>query len=618
MPTHTPLWWNPDRMEAVRQALAEGDPTLKFFETQTRARTSGGEEEGCHGMEPRAVVAWLDGDRDEASRLLATWRELAAVKPTSNLGEAGWALSGAALLDVLDTLVEPDAREATARVLWNLVAKLRVPTKGNPHVVTNNWWAVTHGAALCAALAAERASTPSTPGRDPDAVAWAYGRLRAFCSHFGPTGLYHEGLGYIRYTSIFVFSAAMAARSQGVGDLLAEFPNLAQMVPSLYTATIAREYVDDTHGASPKSGVSLSWNDMGMGAGVSAVDHIGLSLAPRDLQPALCAWFDRAFGRKAAHPTIGGHHANVPMAWAFHPFGLPDADPATLPTRVHDTRQGLLFARNRWRDANDIVFGLYTKATHGGGHAHSDAGSIRLEAFGQSWIAGPGQARTRPEGQSIVWPGDALEAKRQNNAYLNFHEDLPTGLRVSVDLRKSSGAYHERLLALDWSPPGQTKLAMLLMDHVDDHLDTRAWNWSWTHGREIQGEIESDGLGFILRAESGGTLRLRFLGAKPETLEISALPSSQRTYSGGNTETYAGKPVLQARFAPAKHLSILVAAVWSDGEPAELSGDIEALTINGEPWTRPFGAMLPRSFQPGASPGPSQFSANGLPETNCR
>lgn len=609
-PVSPPLWWDPQHLAKAREALANGDPDWVFLESQTRARKSGGEEDGSHGLEPRAVCAWLDGDANAAAEILAQYRSYSEQEPSSNLGDAAWAMSGAILLDILADLVSKADRDATAAVLWMRCHRLHVPTRGNPHIVTNNWWAVTHGGALCAALAATRYGSPDTPGFHADAVPLLLGRIRAFCNHFGPSGLYHEGLGYIRYTCIFLLAAITACKSQGTADLLADFPNLRNLLPSLYAATTARTFVDDDVDALPKSGASLSWNDMGTSAGLSAVDHIGIAIAPEERQPALNAWFHRAFGREAPHPNIGGHHGCVPMAWAFRPVGLPRPQAINLPTDVQDARQGFWIARNQYQDAQDIVFGLYAKHSHAGGHRHEDAGSIRLEAFGTNWIAGPGQARSQKVGQTIMFPVDPQE-KTDNLAFLNFQERRPHGLIAGMDMRKTSGAYHERYVACNWQPSAAGPLALALFDQIDDHKN-RDWQWTWTFAQHLQAEIDADGRGVVLRdpdTPGSMTAHIRFLLAQPATLEIRELPESKRTYAAGNTVHYRGKPYIHATFAAEPHLPVLAVAAWHANTPMEISGDLFKVTLGGHTWSRPFGAAIPRGFQPGRSPGPSQHAA---------
>lgn len=603
------LWWNPERMRQVREAIAHGDPDALFLEQQTRRRVESDDvEDGCHGWEPRAVLAWLEQDADEAVEVMRAWVEASTDGPTSNLGEAGWALSGAVIADILSELLPDAERVRAAEALWSLVRRLRVPTKGNPHVVTNNWWAVTHGAALCAALEAQRLAGRSADGADPEAVPWALGRLRSFCHHFGPAGLYHEGLGYIRYTCIFVLSAVQACRSTVTADLLEEFPNLRNLLPSLYAATIARPYQDDTIGGTDRHGASLSWNDMGAGAGVSCVDHIGMAIAPPQLRPSLKAWFDRLTGRLCPQPTLGGHHVCLPMAWAYMPIGEPDADVSALPTLVQDSRQGFWIWRDGYRGPEDVVVGIYSKATHAGGHHHEDAGSMRIDAFGSDWMAGPGQARPAKLGQSVMFPADG--EKNLNRSHLNFQELREDGFCVSMDMRKSSGAYHERLIAIqksvsDAAPP----LLLAQLDVVDDHKH-RDWTWTWTFARTLEVRLDGDGCGARLSNGRGMYLHLRFLESRPDRLELEELPSSQRTYAGGNTERYLGKPLLKATFAPSPHLAVLVAGIWSTSPELRISGGVHELCVENLCWARPFGAALPAGFRPGVSSGPSQ---NSLP-----
>ncbi|MCC5846217.1 MAG: hypothetical protein JJU05_18365 [Verrucomicrobia bacterium] len=607
------LWWTCARREALRSALAEGNLSARFLEEQTRARAVPGEDEedGGRGLEPRAVLAWLEKDTAMAESVVRDWTAFSGKEPSSNLGEAGWALTGAVILDVAGDMVSDAVRREAAEALWHLVASLRVPTRGNPHVVTNNWWAVTHGGALCAALAAERAAGRDCPGYDAEAAPWALGRLRAFCHHFGPTGLYHEGLGYIRYTCIFLFSAILAAKARGLGDLLEDFPNLRMTVPSLYAATALRRYEDDSAGADERFGASLSWNDMGTGAGVSLVDHIGLAISPEAHRASLKAWFDKLSGPDSPCPSLGGHHGCIPMAWAFYPLDGNPKSECSLPREVVDSRQGLWFWRNRYRDADDVVFGLYAKATHGGGHAHRDAGSLRLEAFGTDWIAGPGQARTGREGQTVAYPASGEEPPVNLGAF-HFQEPHEDGPLAGMELRRTSGCYHERFAALKTDPGGEIPLALALADFVDDHIE-RDWIWNWTFPRELHAELDADGAGVKLCRADGTAVWLRFLETKPVSLDLQELPESRRTFASGKKVSYRGKPYIHAVFAPEKHLAIAVAAVWGSVSTLKApGGGVHGIDLGGNlRWDRPFGAAVPPGFVAGRSAGPAQHSGKG-------
>lgn len=59
----------------------------------------------------------------------------------------------------------------------------------NPHVISNNWWAVTHSGALLCALAAHGQVDAKGQSQDmTEVIDWAAGRLDAFCQHFGNAG----------------------------------------------------------------------------------------------------------------------------------------------------------------------------------------------------------------------------------------------------------------------------------------------------------------------------------------------------------------------------------------------------------------------------------------------
>jgi len=295
----------------------------------------------------------------------------------------------------------------------------------------------------------------------------------------------------------------------------------------------------------------------------------------------------------------------VPMAWAYMPLGLPEVGEILLPTCVSDSRQGFWFWRDGYRGPDDVVFGVYSKATHAGGHVHDDAASMRIDAFGVDWMTGPGQARPQRRGQSVFYPlGDD---KNTNRSYFNYFEDRADGFLFSIDLRKASGAYHERLVSVRQSPAPGVDLAMLMLDVVDDHRQ-RDWMWGWTFARNLTPEVDGDGAGLRLLSACGRVLHLRFLEAKPVEIEIQHLPGSQRTYASGHTERYEGKPLISARFAAEPHLVVLVSAVWSLAKAQRVSGGVHEVELGEVSWTRPFGAALPRNFCPGVSSGPSQNS----------
>lgn len=611
----TTLWLRPADRHRLRARLAAGEPTVAGIAALARAQAARPAAEvlvrdparpaashlavlGDRHLAGCAVAALLDDDAAAAGRALAYWLWWTEPWNPSGLGAAAQALHGAVAWECCAPLWTPAGRAAAADRLARLHRGFREINQGNPHAVTNNWWGVTHAGALLAALAAH--GEPGADGAAHDlaeGIAWARGRLDAFACHFGDAGLYHEGLGYQGYTASLLLPALLADGA----PLLPRHPGLARMGSSLYAAGALLPTVRDDAGADAGPagfGMALSWNDAGLGWGQDATAAAVLALAPEADRAGLRWMYDRLSG--VAGP---GCFAPGMAGWFFtllaYPFDHPAA-PDALPRHVRDARQGLVLLRDRYRDGDDCLLGVYAKATHVGGHAQQDAGSVRLIALGHQWIVGGGQARGQRAWQSTCSP--LPPAQPDGCGALIWDEPMAGGGAVGIDLRRVSGGYHERYVALHAAGAG-APVALALLDQIDDHL-AREWEWTSTFLPGYDGDLHPDGAGFTLRAADGARLDARFLAAKPRTLERREMPGSRRSFSSGGTVAYPGRPFIAATFAPAPRLAIYVAMTVTRGEAPPIAlGEGVDLRIGAHRWRRPFGAAVPEAYRPGISGG---------------
>ena len=197
------------------------------------------------------------------------------------------------------------------------------------------------------------------------------------------------------------------------------------------------------------------------------------------------------------------------------------------------------------------------------------------------------------------------EKRRAECGHVTWWQADAAGAVAGMDLRKVSGCYHERYVAVRWAAGGGVDLA--LMDQIDEHRDL-PWDWHLSLSPRQALELHHDRGGFTLRAPGGEVMHARFTAAVPEELVVEAMPGSSRTYSGGGTVVYPGRPVLRARFANRKPLCLLLAATIRRGAAAEVaavSGGV-GLRCGGVAWARPFGVCVPSDFVPGVSRGPCQ------------
>jgi hypothetical protein len=571
----------------LKQLISAGNPTARAL-----ADVLNGPAPECPDALGTTVSplcrAWMNQDKDladeEGEKLLT-----AAKNPHSDLGKGAICLKFALALDYGRDLWSESLRarmvDGAAELAWSITQI----GKGNPHIVTNNWYMITHGGCLLACLAAHGERGTRGIVDLAELEAWALGRFRAFLGHFGNAGLYHEGTGYIAYTLSILMPALVALRNRRGVDLTKECPNLRLSIRSLFTAT-ARS-ADGTP-------IMLDWNDTGRGApGLNPVIP-GMAMAePADL-PGLRHWFDHLLGVRGENTWIC-RYEGLPLTLALYPFSTPSEDAGnSLPRHLVDTRQGLAFWRNQWGAGPDTVVGWYARSTYASpGHKHDDAGSIRMICKGIPWICGAGQ--TRPDAR---WQSVLTHARPEDRpspyplAYPFTHDMGEYGGFAGIDMRHSLEAYAERYLA--WRTDLGPAICMAILDLVEEHRrpgPPLAWNL--TFPKELESAIDADGAGFRFTApDGGGTLYARFLLDTPDHLSVQDIPSSTRTFAGGQTVDFPGDRHITARFESGPRLRILVAlaVLDADAPPPLMEWQDPDIRLDAERvWAFPFkGAIL--------------------------
>ncbi|MFW6062159.1 MAG: hypothetical protein ACOC93_05060, partial [Planctomycetota bacterium] len=571
---HQPrLWFTSEDVERIKNLLAEEVPTAVALSELAMETASGSVDEwlaqatdasgsdktkGDHVYDQSLAMAYLLTGEQEYARKAYEFQRVFSRQPKANLGRASQAYRLAIVHEACyGGWNDQQRREMTGRLVELHRSFYDASRGGDPHNVTNNHWAVSHAGAAMAAMAAQ-----GHPGPDGDPVdlsegiAWAMGRMKAFCMHFGDAGIYHEGLGYMKYATTFMIPALLAWRNFGGEDLLATFPHLRDMPASLYIPAAARRAVPDVVGGEGNFAAELSWNDSGPSWGASSVIPLLFSIAPTHQRGALRWMYDRLKG-------IHGDGSFTPQwgGWVMALFHYPfDAEPTppdgVLPRHITDSRQGLGLLRNRYADGNDTILGCYAKNTHIGGHVQDDTGSVRFMSLGCDWIMGGGQARAAAEYQSVVIPADGSRDKNRLGAVV-WDEASETGGVFGMDLRKSSVGYAERYLGIDWSDELPAEAAIAWLDNLDDH-DGRDWLWNMTYQPGLDFQTHDDGAGFTLRAENGASLNARFLAAVPAEMRQLETPVSARRFQSGAEVSYVPRPYVQAVFPAQKPLAIYV------------------------------------------------------------
>jgi hypothetical protein len=589
------LLLTPDRHDEWRRLLEDNDPTATAIRDALRSYVNGSiplKATQNHDLDQamhKLILAWIEGDAKLSLDGLGELKGVLDRPPHSDLGKGSNALAAVQAWDFGQALWPEAERRAFAGRLASLARSILEITPGNPHIVTNNWWMITHGGCLLAGLAANGEEGPDGPQDLTDLIDWALGRFKAFCSIFGNAGLYHEGSGYISYTLSMLMPALVAVERHLDPGILEAFPQLRKSIPSMLAGAVTAWH-QDSGADNPSFGISLQWNDAGRGSvGLNPLIP-GMVVAPEEWKGALRTLCDRLIGVDGPG-NWGCVYRGLGLAVALYPFSIPRAEPRdVLPREVWDQRQGLGIWRSDWGSGDESVLGWYARTTAPGGHRQDDAASVRLISLGRTWICSGGQARPKAEWQSVFTHADMEDRPRP--APLAYVFSIRTGDQggvVGIDTRQSLGAYAERYLS--WRTDLGPELVLAMLDLLDDHAEPgRDWQWSLSFPRELEHRIHPDGAGFSLVDPEKGTLTGRFLIDCPTSLEVREMPASSRTFSNGKKVDYPGDTFIRGGFDCQKRVNALVCLTLNrpgtDLPKVTLSD--KAIRLGDTTWQHPF------------------------------
>jgi len=605
-----PLWATAQRVARFRRAWRADDSaaiTMLRRADDLLARTGDSVDIGA------AMVRWLcDGDASTVNAAVDQAVARAGQSSQANLTLAAWALDATLLADVCWSALGSERRSALLGTIGTLIDRqLDVADhQGNPHSIKSNHWAVNHGSIHAAAVLLHRhaQSGDATSAQLHERIQWSGQRLAAYLSLLGDRGYGHEGIGYLMYTMSFVLPAALASAASDVPNLIDRWPGFQRLAASLFITATARPPSEASNDEA--FGSKLNWNDDGpIWPGGESTPVLAMNLAPGPRQPALRRVYDRLHGLDGFGRFNAAGRGLIFNA-LFYPFDGPtestEAADAALPHHVFDARQGLSIFRNRYRDGDDAVAGLYAKVFFPGGHEQNDAGSVRLSALGHDWIVGGGQARPDRQWQSVVCSADGSHGDQATGLVL-WDEPTDGGGTVGCDVRNVSDAYHERWMSVAFDHVGDCDVALALLDLVDDHLG-RPWAWHMTFSAKLRYQADEDGHGFTLTGPAGEVMHTRFCAALPKQLELRHTPASTRRFQSRGETHYPPRPFVRAVFSPQPHLGIYAAMAIRRGPCPEVHrGDAMDLLINGTPWRRPFGMALAADFDPLQAGGTCRF-----------
>lgn len=367
------------------------------------------------------------------------------------------------------------------------------PSRGS----ANNWRGIRFAGAGIALLASDEPHlapariqaldadpmNPDTPfaGIDPRWIDVAYDQVRAYmrvARTEDPTarGMNAEGVGYMLYPQTLIGPYAIAHRKV-TGVSLAD-DNPAFALGPVLAAMSAVPIPTLNRPGSPRKHGGLRPDLANENPGYASQGELAVSLPlvfPEHL-PAYRWHFDHFSGHEGL-ADFQPVRAGTLFAYLFYPEDIPSENPeASWGLNLLDGPTGTVVARDRYQDANDVVFmttarqrGVFRQTHHG-----AEIGSLRLFGEGTLFLTGGGRTSALG-GQSIVLNSENLDGSDNRSAGRLEQVYLLENGSASLTIHGSPAGLEEarRSILLDTRPGDSPARAHLLV--ADSSQDGDIW-----------------------------------------------------------------------------------------------------------------------------------------------
>jgi hypothetical protein len=454
-------------------------------------------------------------------------------------------------------LMTPDERREIVSAMWTpdheafLFGRTLGYNPTNPFAANleiSNWMGVTAGGAGLALLAIR-----GEPGIPPDTIrpfdtylTRAVDRTRSYFVHgVDPLGANHEGMTYAFYGLKNAVPFALAARRDGLGDLIAGtgLPGMARWAASEQLPGEAQSFVP-LNDAQRESGLELEalmfaiapadgvaqwlWQRT---VGPQGNDYLREPHAP-ETGPAACP-FDPLGALFACYQdnTARYYTAQYVSTILYYrsPAETPEVDPATVgPLSVHYAQRGLVDARTGFARGGDEVISTFEALRDGRGHFQYDAGNFTIYGRGGRFAIDPGYAcvacgqdpdEAYATAHNVVVVDGARATQSPNLRYwrgttIDDFVDAPNLSLSHADLRYAYSAdanaqldppYAGRDHLLSRVP--QRPVIVAVADELQRERSRDArHSYTWQMLTDRRNRVETAGAAFTITAENGSTL----------------------------------------------------------------------------------------------------------------
>jgi hypothetical protein len=529
-PGHPRLLLLPDRLEAIKQAIASDPVARSYHEALVRKAVALLSEPPVERVliGPRllemsrraldrvytlALLFRLDSDRRWLERARTEMLAAAAFSDWNPSHFLDVAEMSHALAVGYDWLFDALSQEDRAAVRAALVEKgLRAAERAYR---SGAWWAknpfnwnnVCNGGIATAALA--------VADEEPELARFLLVQALAGLPHalasYAPDGAWAEGPGYWSYATrytVLVFAALQSALGTDFG--LSDLPGLAE-------AGLFR-----VHSVGP-TGLFFNFADAGERAG----NEPALFWLARRYDQPLLAW--------AAREAAAGRVSAADLLW-YDPRGSRD-DLARVPLDARYTATHLAFFRSSWTDRQAIYVG-FKGGDNKANHSHLDLGTFVLDALGRRWALdlGPDDYNLPAYFGNQRWTYYRLRTEGHNTLLLDGQNQDPRAVAPLIAFQSwSGGAFAIADLTSAYAPAGAVRVRrgialiegrsrVLVQDEIEAAKPVEAV-WAMHTGAEVAASGER-----AVLSSGGQTLAAHLLAPAGARFEVAPvqIPPPQR------------------------------------------------------------------------------------------
>ncbi|MGI9100711.1 MAG: hypothetical protein ACR2H2_19865 [Solirubrobacteraceae bacterium] len=487
-------------------------------------------------------------------------------------------------------LMTPDERQQIVAAMWTpehesfLLGRTLGYNPTNPvaaNLEISNWMGVTAGGAglMLLALRGEPGIPTDTIRPFDTYLTRALERTRSYFVHgVDPLGANHEGMGYAYYGLKNSVPFALAARREGLDDLIAGtgLPGMARWAASEQLPGEANNFVplNDSQresnvefaammfGIAPDNGVAQwLWQRT---VGPQGNDYFREPHVP-ETGPVACPTEPLSTLFVCYLDNLGRYYTAQYVSTILYyrsPTEPPEIDPASVgPLSVHYAQRGLVDARTGFARGGDEVISTFEALRDGRGHFQYDAGNFTIYGMGGHFAIDPGNAcvacgqdldEAYATAHNVVVVDGARATQSPNLRYwrgttIDGFVNAPNLSLSHADLRYAYSADPNARLDPPYAgrdhllsrTPGRPVIVGIADRLQRDRSRTSRHRYTWQMLSDKRNSVQTAGSAFTITAQNGATLAGRMAaGGRP-----GANPVVQtRTLVLNNPTTDIGSP----------------------------------------------------------------------------